>query len=272
MELIELNSMYELPSNVLSNINNDNIGLNINFDDIESKKQVNLFLHNNQNIMNYYLMDNYNISIDLLNYDYKIYLWLIDCIQYAYTKINNSTYILLFENTSKWNISICDNIMFNLPFTLSDIIYLPISYLKLCYFTKDTTKFINTLIHEKIHLGQRVKELEWEKFINHNSKNWIKIKSNDVIFHLTEQFINNYSDNNYCLISNPDTFYSNFKYIYFDSNKYYYGQYVFNKKTQHIEKKFFQLNNKKFELVANEFEQEHPYELYAYKIADELVK
>jgi hypothetical protein len=275
MEIIDLNDMNELPLNILSFINNGNIELNINFDDTECKKQVNLFLHNNQNIKNYYLMENYIISIDLIDYDNMIYLWLIDCIQIAASKINSSKYIGLFENILKWNISVCDNIMFNFPFTLSDIIYLPISFIKLCYSSNDSNKFINTLIHEKIHLGQRKKELEWEKFINSNSKNWIKIKSNQDIFNLINQFINNkYIDTNYCFISNPDTFYSDFIYIYFEENKYYYGQYMFNKITQHIEKKYFQfdINNKIFEHTTIELEQEHPYEIYAYKIADELVK
>lgn len=273
--IINLKNIEELPYDILLNIKN--ISLNINFDDNECKKQINTFLQNNKNTKNYYLLNNYIISIDLVDKDFEMYLWLIDCIYQACVKIINSTkYIKLFENLSKWNISVCDNIMFNFPFTLSDIIYLPISYIKLCYYTNDTTKFVNTLIHEKIHLGQRANEQEWENFINANSQNWIKIKSDNTMFHLINQLINdkNFNNNEYCFISNPDTFYSNFKYIYLDKNKYYYGQYMINKKTQHIEKKYFQFNteNKIFEPIIKELEEEHPYEVYAYKIADELNK
>ena len=275
--IINLENINKLPSEILSNIEDKNISLNINFDDNECVKQINIFLYNNQNIKNYYLLNDYIISIDLINKDFEIYLWLIDCIHQACVKIINSTkYIKLFENPSKWNISVCENIMFNFPFTLSNIIYLPISYIKLCYYTNDIDKFVNTLIHEKIHLGQRAKELEWEKFINTNSHNWMKIKSNDSMFNLINQLTNNKNFNNddFCFISNPDTFYSNFKYIYLDKNKYYYGQYMFNKKTQHIEKKYFQFNIEKklFESTIKELDEEHPYEVYAYKIADELNK
>lgn len=273
--IINLDNINKLPSNILSNINNNNIRLNINFDDDECKKQIDIFLHNNKNIKNYYLLNEHIISIDLADKDFEMYLWLVDCIHQACVKILNSTkYIGLFENPTKWNISVCDNIMFNFPFTLADIIYLPISYIKLCYYTNDTVKFVNTLIHEKIHLGQRAKEYEWEKFINDNSQNWIKINSNNLMFDLINQLTNdkNFNNGDFCFISNPDTFYSNFKYIYLDENKYYYGQYVFNKKTQHIEKKYFQfdVDKKIFEPTAKKLDEEHPYEEYAYKISDEL--
>lgn len=273
--IVNLDNINKLPSNILSNINDNNISLNINFDNNECKKQIDIFLHNNINIKNYYLLNEHIISMDLADKDFEMYLWLVDCIHQAYVKILNSTkYIGLFENPSKWNISVCDNIMFNFPFTLADIIYLPISYIKLCYYTNDTVKFVNTLIHEKIHLGQRAKEYEWEKFINDNSQNWIKINSNNWIFDLINQLTNdkNFNNGDFCFISNPDTFYSNFKYIYLDENKYYYGQYVFNKKTQHIEKKYFQfdVDKKIFEPTAKKLDEEHPYEEYAYKISDEL--
>lgn len=275
MDFINLNYTNELPKDILSKINKKDIELEINFDDIKCINQVNIFLNQNKSIKNYYLMNNYKISIDLIDYDYKIYLWLIDCIEIASNKIENSKqYIKLFENPSKWNISICENIMFNFPFTLLDIIYLPISYIKLCYSTNDTNRFINTLIHEKIHLGQRAKELEWENFIVSNSKNWIKIKSNTKEFNLIEQFISNNLNNDNNFISNPDTYYSDFKYIYLDNDKYYYGQYIWNEKTQHIEKKYFELDmkDKIFKPTTKKLEEEHPYEIYAYKIADNLIK
>lgn len=285
MEIISKDKINKLHPCILSNVNNKN--LNINFSNSENIKQINTFLYSNKNIINYYFTDGYTISIDLIEKDFKIYLWLIDCIQQAYIKITNSTkYIKLFENPSQWNISVCENIMFNFPFTLSNIIYLPISYIELCSRTDDKKKFVNTLIHEKIHLGQRSKEHEWEKFINLNSKNWIKIKSDNSMFFLIDKLINNNGvgdgngdgdgdgtgNMNYCFISNPDTFYSNFKYVYFDENTYYYGQYMFNKKSLSIEKKYFQFNKKKklFEHTIKELEEEHPYEIYAYKIADEL--
>lgn len=276
MEIIGLNNINQLPFDIIQNINN-NDGLNINFDNHKNKIQINTFLHNNKNTKKYYLLNNHEISIDLVEKNFELYLWLIDCVEIAHDKILHSTkYIELFENPSKWNISVCDNIMFNFPFTLSDIIYLPISYIKLCYSTNDKNKFVNTLVHEKIHLGQRANEKVWEKFIYTNSKKWIKIKSDNNMFNLINQLINdkNFNNGDFCSISNPDTFYSDFKYIYLDENKYYYGQYMFNKKTQHIEKKYFQLDidKKTFKQTTKKLEEEHPYEEYAYKIADELVE
>jgi hypothetical protein len=278
MDIINLNTINKLPKDILSNINNNNIKLNINFDN-DCEKQINIFLSENKNNKNYYLNNNYVISIDLFDYNYNIYIWLIKSIEIAFLKISKTNkYIELFENPSHWNISVCKNIMFNFPFTLSNIIYLPISYIELCYSSNDTDGLVKTLIHEKIHLGQRNKEEEWEKFINNNSNKWIKIKSNTKIFNLIEHFINNNTNTNtntqnYSFISNPDTFYPNFKYIYGDEEKYFYGHYILDKKTKQIEKKYFQIdiNKKTFEPTSKDLNEEHPYEIWAYKISNDLI-
>lgn len=271
MNMVELDNINKLPKNILTNINNNDIDLKVNFN-IDCEKEVNIFLLENRTIKNYYLEENYNISIDLIDYNQEIYLWLIDCIQKASKKIlSNKKYIKLFENIYQWNICICSNIMFNYPFTLSNIIYLPLIYIELCFSNNDKLKFIETLIHEKIHLGQREKEKEWEKFINNYSKNWIKIKSNTDIFNLLQELTKNNDKFNF--ISNPDTFYKDFKYIYKDTdNKYYYGQYIFDEYTKQIKIKYLEIDiNKKIFISTNKvLEEEHPYEIYAYKISKEL--
>lgn len=271
MNMVELDNINKLPKNILTNINNNDIDLKVNFN-IDCEKEVNIFLLENRTIKNYYLEENYNISINLIDYNQEIYLWLIDCIQKASKKIlSNKKYIKLFENVYQWNICICSNIMFNYPFTLSNIIYLPLTYIEFCFSNNDTLKFIETLIHEKIHLGQREKEKEWEKFINNNSKNWIKIKSNTDIFNLLQELTKNNDKFNF--ISNPDTFYKDFKYIYKDTDKkYYYGQYIFDEYTKQIKIKYLEIDiNKKIFIPTNKvLEEEHPYEIYAYKISKEL--
>lgn len=275
---MELNDI----TNIKSTINPDLI---INFD-TDSENQIKIFLKENFKTQKYYMGNNFTICMDLVESNYLMYLWLVDCVKIANNLIlNSSKYIQLFSNLNVWNINICDNIMFNYPFTLSNIIFLPISYIETCYKMKnanDKKKFIETLIHEKIHISQREMELVWEKFIKSNSKNWIKIKSNTELYDLIENFTNNKNigdkniGNKYCWISNPDTYYPTFKYIFYSENKYYYGHYVWNKKKSHIEKKYFifDIDKKKFVEITNELDElkeEHPYEIYAYKIAKELV-
>ena len=187
--------------------------------------------------------------------------------------------------------------MFNYPFTLDDIIFIPIDYILTLYkYESSKTKtLINTLIHEKIHIAQRTNEFEWEQFIKQNNK-WEKILPNNIEFNLIDTNIKLNRDlleKEQIFILNPDSTYNNFNYIWIGNenenenknenldelNSKYYIHYIYDKKTNKIEKKYFQIDIKKFKLVPIVLNsnidypnEEHPYEDYAYKIANELVK
>lgn len=280
-KIIELNSINELNKEYCNLLSDEK--LKISFDN-NATTSINNFLNEikNKEIIKYYFVNNYysyqvNLLEDEKNVD--IYIWFVNCIDKANDIINSkiNKYIKEFDkNSNIWNISICKNIMFNYPFTLNEIIFFPINYVVETFKSGANKKIINTLIHEKIHISQRYNELIWEKFINEKDPRWIKISFNSSIFNMIENSILKFNKNNKYekLINNPDTFYKNFKYIYKDDkNKFFYGQYVFNDKTKNIKKKFFTIDMEKKILSDSkkELEEEHPYELYAYKIADELV-
>lgn len=259
----------------------------------------NFFVSNNiiddKDKKHYFISNNYSIEIDLLeNYQngigIDIYIWFINCVQEANNIIcsNSNKYFKLFgSNINLWNITICKNIMFNLPFTLDNIIFIPLDYIESEYEiskankTDKSTKMINTLIHEKIHIAQRYNEKIWEKFItdnNYKNNGWIKVFPNlnpefDII-DKNLKYNKSILKDNERFISNPDTSYSGFKYIWYEDDKKYFGTYICNVKTNKIKKKFFEidLNKNIFSPTNFYIEEEHPYEIYAYKIANELVK
>jgi hypothetical protein len=168
--------------------------------------------------------------------------------------------------------------MFNYPFTLDKTIFMPYDYINECFSTRNKTKLIETLIHEKLHIGQRFYENIWENYIQNQDSNWIKIKSDDLLNKMINESVENENNLlnkiNSTFISNPDTWYENFKYIYKISDNYYYGQYVYNKKNKKISKKYYLIdkNNKKLIECNDILDEEHPYETYAYEISKKLIK
>lgn len=288
VEIIDLNKKNSTITNdqifkLLSTHTEQYKYLSISFDN-DSEQIINLFfsLINNQIKKYYFVSSSYSFQVDLLENETNIelYLWFINCVDEANNIINSSKnkYLELFgSDINLWKISICKDIMFNYPFTLEDIIFFPLPYIISSFEHKEKNKIVNTLVHEKIHVCQRFNEIEWQKFINFEDRNWIKILPDSIIFKLIEyNLLNGIGLNDKeKYISNPDTFYKNFKYIYFDktNNKYYYGNYVLDKKTNKIKKKYFQIDieNNTFIKTNKELEEEHPYEIYAYKIANELV-
>jgi hypothetical protein len=291
MSIIDLKNDDKLTKEIFNSIDTKK-NLKISFDN-EVDKIINLFFDDikkyydvkNQNVKNYYIMSNgYSYEIDLLEYpiknNFEIYLWLINCIEIANNLINHefNQYIKLYgTNINIWKISICQNIMFNYPFTLEDVIFLPIDYIIEEFNLNRNKKIIITLIHEKIHIAQRFNEIIWEKFIQQNN-NWKKINSNQVEFNLINSniFLNkNLLEDENIFIFNPDTLYNNFKYIWTnDGQKFYYGNYILNIKNKKINKKYFELDLINNKLIPSniELEEEHPFEYYAYKLSEELYK
>ena len=285
-----ISNITELPINYLNLLSKPNNKLNISFDN-NTSQIINLFFSQIKNdyIKNLYFKSNdYSFQLDLLETDisnnFEIYLWLVECVDLSNHIINSKSnkYMELFGNDKNiWKISICKDVMFNYPFTLEDIIFLPISYIVSEYNLSNKSikskKIINTLIHEKIHIAQRKNEQIWEKFIKHENSGWTKILPNTKEFKIINLNTTNnliISNIEYNFISNPDTTYNNFKYIWIgDNGKKYYGQYICNIKTKKIKKNFFQIDLEENKLIPVNInlDEEHPYEIYAYKIADELV-
>jgi hypothetical protein len=231
-----------------------------------------IYLNNSNNLSSC----NYFINIKNEQYSH-LYSFLLKCIDQS-TKIlsqQHSLFILkLFSNkNSEWNFCIFNDIMFNLPFTLSNIIFIPINYLTMSYSNNSNVKFSNTLIHEKIHIFQRFNLNKWINIINLSFKNWILIKHNTLIYN----YLINYDFKKIGItrILNPDVTYD-FLYLYVIENKYYYGFFSLNN-SNNIKIIWFCLNNlnKQFNLTlsnnSNLPTEEHPFEMFAYKFSNHLI-
>lgn len=283
MSIINLKKNDKLTKELIDIINNKN-NLMISFDN-DYNTVVNSFFSNLpiKNTNDYYTISNhYFYQIDLLEYSLKnnlnIYTWFINCIEIADNIINSKSnkYIELFgSNVNNWNISLSNNIMFNYPFTLDNIIFFPINFIIEEFNINRRKRIINTLIHEKIHIAQRFNELDWEKFIQQNNPNWKKINSKQIEFNIIDSNLSTNQkllDEKFIFVFNPDTTYNDFKYIWVNDEKKYYGHFVCNKQTKKIIKKYFELNIEKRELVPVKIDlkEEHPYEIYAYEISEKL--
>ena len=274
-----IENIEEIPENIIKKLNERNLTVILENNSLEL---INIFLKNNNK--NIYLDNNYKININIEENNFDLFKFLIDCIEKAFNIILKSSekYQELFDNIYLWNLSISENIFFNYPFTISNVIFIPIDYINICFNKNNIIEFIKTLIHEKLHIGQRYNEIIWEKYINEIDSKWTKINKQNELFNVIENNILNNSNalisNQFQFISNPDTYYDNFKYIYNYHNKMYYGHYVYNKITKLINKKYFIINYDKISnnykiLNTNKiFNEEHPYEVYAYKISEELIK
>ena len=204
---------------------------------------------------------------------YNLYDFLIKCIKKANDYMNNIYNIkyndILNPNINIWNVYIIKNIFFNLPFTLDNVIYLPFNYLNTSFISNNTKKFIITLIHEKIHILQRLNINLWINYIKINYPMWIIIYNSNFLFDkLSIKNLSNYTNKK--LIVNPDIDYD-FKYIYSKNNKYYYSIFCLN--NDKIEIICFEIINKNndivFELLLNNNnEYDHPFEFLAYKISE----
>jgi hypothetical protein len=239
---------------------------------------LNEFINNDINNKKLY----FNTSDYFINIKNKKYS---DLYNFLTKSINLSTNILniqmsffilkLFSSLNNhWNICIFDNIMFNLPFTLSNIIFIPLQYLISSCKNNNFNTFSNTLIHEKIHIFQRTNLNKWLYIIKLSFQNWIIIKKNTNIYNYLINY--DFSKHNINRIFNPDVTY-NFLYLYNINDKYYYGFFHTNKHSNNINITWFLLENKNNKLSLNQVydknlpKEEHPFEMFAYKFADYLI-
>jgi hypothetical protein len=173
--------------------------------------------------------------------------------------------------------------MWDLPFTLEDVIFIPFQIIEQCKqkFNNNNFNLIKTLIHEKIHVLQRGNVNAWINYIYIMDKNWIKYDDNTNLF----KFLNSYDIDKlieFMIVKNPDVIYNNFKYVYKYNNRLYYAILYLNKdnyiRTQwflinEINNKTYDKQNVSFTLEKSEefiLPHEHPFEIYAYNIADKL--
>ena len=180
------------------------------------------------NSINHTISDYYIVTKipDYIKKKYKDGIIKADLLLTNYLKKN-----LLFNGD--WNICITkNNYMYNYPFTFENIIFMPINY---------QSNFIETLIHERIHICQRYNINEWANLINKQWKinNNIKLKG----------------------IINPDTYY--IKYTFND----YYGYLT----RENNDIKINWINIYTNETKDLKLKYEHPFELLAYKLSEKII-
>lgn len=266
----------------IDKMTNPNNVLNINFNTISTNYLIDYIhtINSNNQMQHLYVNSTSKININLIDFDRSVYLFMIVSIYNSVNKIMiNSKYLHLFEPINEWNICVCENIMFDLPFTIKNYIYLPLNYLKKCSIENNTTDFEKTLIHEKIHINQRANIDMWNKLVEKIFRDkWIIITqtNNNKLWNFILKEIDRLSKLNlYTFISNPDIDYDNFKYIYKINTKLYYANYVYSNHTHNITIKYFYVNIVKniFEEVKNIFDhQDHPFETFAYDLSDLICK
>ena len=178
-------------------------------------------------------------------------------------------------NYKLWKFAIFDDMFFNLPFTIQDVIFMPITYINssmgnLNSFSDGINKkFSKTLVHEKIHLLQRYNQKQWNDYIIKNT-NWILTNNKKINFNCS--FFNNKN------IVNPDTYYLNNIFLYKKDNNLYYGTMILNKNND-INNFWFSTSNENTENTEIDLyptnlkisKYEHPYEELAYIMAQQLV-
>lgn len=165
-------------------------------------------------------------------------------------------------NFPQWKICIYKEMFFNLPFTLEDVIFIPINYINTSMGVNlINKKFSKTLIHEKIHLLQRYNNNEWDNYIISNT-NW-------KIFFPELNFTTCLTNGNFP-VYNPDTYYVEKTFYYELNHNKYYGQMILN--LGKIKNIWYQIiGTELFPVVDSINKDEHPYEELAYKISDSLI-
>lgn len=162
----------------------------------------------------------------------------------------------LYPDFKKWNICVTQNILFNLPCTIQNVIIIPI------HIIVATNDFIITMIHEKIHICQRYNPI-WN---NIAIDCWLKTNLNPLSY-ITLKNIANLP-----IVYNPDTVDCANVYLYKNGQNYYYGFMVLDNgivRNMWVEV----LNNGN--VVKCDYpicQYEHPYEMIAYQLSEKIFK
>lgn len=197
--------------------------------------------------------------VDSIHHDInkKILLYMIENIEIADDIINKKLDKRFLLDNFTWKLCLTkQDFLFNNPFTLDDIIFMPYIYINKNIKNRDD--LIITLIHEYLHISQRIKTEIWNKYISENLKNWIM---------LDYKIDDNQINDNYIL--NPDTYEYDKSFLYNKNNKLYYGRFEYHGR---LEICWYEYINKKF-IRTNEiiYKYEHPYEEIAYVLSENLV-
>ncbi len=219
-------------------------------------------------------------GINIFN-DLQLYNILLESTNLANKVIMESKLPILSNNTNVWKIFIYDNMMWNLPFTMEDVIFLPLKHLS---DSKNSDSYYNltkTLIHERIHVLQRKNVSEWIDYVYGKDRNWIKINYSNSMF----SFLDLYNVDKLMtqmIVRNPDTIYKDFKYIYKNNDNLFYGVLflgperkiniqwflITEKKYDDYDKKSTSYTLEKWDKILSPYE--HPFEQYAYELSNQL--
>lgn len=278
---MESNSFYITDTNIKIIFINDINSLLIDFFNTITSSDIKTYFDSqnvniNTNFNNWVIKNLSEKQINFLKSNIKLS---VRCLKNLNRELNNKNFNLDYD---LWKLCIFDNMFFNLPFTLLDVIFIPRSYIissmekektGLLDFLFDDQNQINkgfskTLVHEKIHLLQRYNQDIWNKYITANT-NW-RIVNKPIYF-------NSSPINNNKIIYNPDTYYVKnvFAYLEPKSNIFYYGQMLLNsnKKIRNIWYQMVSSNDKinLYPIYNSITKYEHPYEELAYTMSDELI-
>lgn len=192
------------------------------------------------------------------NINNKILLFMIENIEIANDIIIKELDKIFIIDNFTWKLCLTkQDFLFNYPFTLDDIIFMPFAYIHKNLINR--VELIKTLIHEYIHISQRINTYIWNKYISENLKSWIMLD-----YKINDEIIND----NYIL--NPDTYEYINSFLYNHENKLYYVRYEYN---DGLEICWYEYINSNF-IRTNKYihKYEHPYEEMAYMLSENLDK